>query len=79
MSHKRNLVLYVDSELIEKTRELGFDRSIHTLKGEVKIDTYHSCAMDIFFESDSSKDNIVQRRVYELVHDDFRRMGMWRW
>ena len=27
MSNKRNLVLYVDSELVEKTRELGFNLS----------------------------------------------------
>ena len=27
MSNKRNVVLYVDSELIEKTRELGFNLS----------------------------------------------------
>ncbi|MFB0523488.1 MAG: type II toxin-antitoxin system CcdA family antitoxin [Candidatus Bathyarchaeia archaeon] len=27
MTNKRNLVLYVDSELIEKTKELGFNLS----------------------------------------------------
>ncbi len=27
MSHKRNVVLYLDSELVEKTRELGFNLS----------------------------------------------------
>jgi hypothetical protein len=27
MSHKRNVVLYLDKELVEKTRELGFNLS----------------------------------------------------
>jgi len=36
MTHKRNVVLYLDSELVKKTRELGFNLS-KTFENHLKM------------------------------------------
>ena len=55
MTQKRNVVLYLDSELVEKTRELGFNLS-KTLENHLKqlvTHFYHG------YSQNNSKNNVI--------------------
>lgn len=67
-------------EIVIKGKESIFDPKtfiVHTSTGDVKIKSYHSSIMYLFFESDSSRDNIIQKHVYELIFDDLRKVFNW--
>lgn len=49
----------------------------HTSAGDVKINWYSKSVMYRFFETDSRKDNIIQKAVYELIYDDLEQLYNW--
>jgi len=53
MSNKHNLVLYVDQELVEKSRELGFDLS-KTFENHLKQFLKHFSAVNSANNSDNN-------------------------
>ena len=67
-------------EIVVKGEKSIFDAElfvVHSSMGEVKIDSYNSSVMFLFFDSDSGRDNIIQKHVYELVYDDLRKLFHW--
>lgn len=70
----------VTVELTVKGKESIFDPvsfTVHTSTGDIKIDRYSSIVISDFFMCDSKRDNIIQRHVYELIHDDLRKIFHW--
>lgn len=67
-------------ELSVKGKESIFDPisfTVHTSTGNIKINSYRTIVIEDFFESDSGKDNIIQRHVYKLIYDDLKRIFGW--
>ena len=67
-------------EIVVKGEKSIFDAElflVHSSTGKIKIDSYHMSVMYLFFDSDSGKDNIIQKHVYELVYDDLRKLFHW--
>ena len=64
MSNKRNVVLYLDAELVKKTKELGFNLS-KTFENHLKrmINLFHASAQKITTQTLS----LVARRRFELL------------
>jgi len=70
----------VTIELTIKGKESIFDPvsfTVQTSSGKVKIDRYSSIVIWDFFMSDSRRDNIIQRHVYELIYDDLKEIFHW--
>jgi len=51
--------------------------SVQTSKGITKLRWYSRSAIHTFFDSDSSRDNIIQKMVYKMVHDDLKQIFKW--
>ena len=52
--------------------------SVMTKDGKIKLNSFcPSCAMHVFFWSDSGKDNVIQRMVYERLLDDLEQIYNW--
>ena len=67
-------------EIVVKGEKSIFDTElfvVHSSTGKIKIDSYQGSVMYLFFDSDSGKDNIVQKHVYELVNDDLKKLFHW--
>jgi hypothetical protein len=47
---------------------------VHTSKGAIKLKWYSRSVMHLFFETDSRRDNIIQKRVYEMVYNDLKQL-----
>ncbi len=67
-------------EIIIKSEKSIFDSSsmiVETSLGKIKLNRFTSSVMFRFFDSDSGKDNIIQKRVYQLVYDDLKEIFHW--
>jgi hypothetical protein len=70
----------ISVELTVKGKESIFDPvsfTVQTSSGKVKIDRYSSVVSWEFFRSDTGRDNIIQRYVYELINDDLEKIFHW--
>lgn len=50
---------------------------VHTSTGDIKLNSYSRTAIELFFYTDSFRDNIVQKRVYEMIYDDLKELFKW--
>jgi hypothetical protein len=50
---------------------------VYTSKGVIKLNSCSHSVMYLFFETDSYRDNVVQKRVYEMVYDDLNQLFKW--
>lgn len=70
----------IETEIILKKGESIFDPEqfiVQTSTGPEKIHQYSSSVMSSFFATDSGRDNIIQKAVYELIYDDFKQLYEW--
>jgi hypothetical protein len=56
--------------------------SVQALEGTIKLRSYHSSVIWLFFEPDYSRlsdrtNNIIQNRVYDLVYSDLKKIYHW--
>jgi hypothetical protein len=67
-------------EIIVKGEKSIFDPDLFVVNssmGKVKINSYNSSHISLFFDSDSGRDNIIQKHVYQLIYDDLKKIFHW--
>lgn len=67
-------------EIRIKGQESIFDyknRLVTTNEGKVRLNGYSRCIIWLFFENDSGRQNIIQKRVYEMLYQDFKGILNW--